>query len=395
MSDSRSPRSFISNRVAAIPRSGIRDFFDIVSTTKDAISLGVGEPGFATPWHIRDASIYSLEKGATGYTSNLGLKDLRKAISDYAAKTFEVSYEPESEILVTTGVSEGLDLVIRSITDPGDEIVFHEPSYVSYKPVIQMAHGRPVVVETDHHEQFELNPKSIASKVSDRTKALILSYPNNPTGAVLSPAALSELASLAQQHDFLVISDEIYAELTYDSRHKSIASLPGMRDRTVLLHGFSKAWAMTGFRVAYCCAPQVLIEAMTTIHQYTMLCAPILGQMAAIEALRGAESDVQEMKKSYRRNRNFVVHSFAEMEIPCANPKGAFYAFPYIGKLGFTSEQFAVALLQEEKVAVVPGTAFGPSGEGYVRCSYATSQENLKEALLRIGRFVEKVRSNG
>ena len=240
MSDSRSPRRFISNRVAAIPRSGIRDFFDIVSTTKDAISLGVGEPGFATPWHIRDASIYALEKGATGYTSNLGLVELRRAIAEYAARTFEVSYEPESEILITTGVSEWLDLVIRSITDPGDEIVFHEPSYVSYKPVIEMAHGLPVVVETDHHEQFELSPTSIASKVSNRTKALILSYPNNPTGAVLSTATLEEIASLAQQHDFLVISDEIYAELTYDSKHKSIASFPGMRDRTILLHGFSK-----------------------------------------------------------------------------------------------------------------------------------------------------------
>ncbi len=392
MSGSKSHREFVAERVAAIPRSGIRDFFDIVSTIKDAVSLGVGEPGFATPWHIRDASIYSLEKGATGYTSNLGLEALRKAISGYVAETFKVTYEPADEILITTGVSEGLDLAIRAIVDPGDEIIFHEPCYVSYRPVIQMALGVPVVVETEEADNFEISPAAIASKITKQTKALILSYPNNPTGATLTTSTLTQIAELAQRNDLLVISDEIYAELTYDDRHVSIASLPGMKRRTLLLHGFSKAWAMTGFRVGYCCGPPALINAMMTIHQYTMLCAPILSQAAALEALQRADLDVQEMKNRYRRNRNFISRSLAEMGVPCVYPKGAFYAFPCIGELGFSSEEFALKLLQEERVAIVPGTAFGISGEGYVRCSYATSLEVLKTALGRMNRFVNTIR---
>jgi len=394
MSDSRSHRSFVSQNVAAIPRSGIRDFFDIVSTTKGAISLGVGEPGFAAPWHIRDASIYSLEKGATGYTSNLGLAELRNGIARYVEDAFDLSYDPQSEILITTGVSEGLDLAIRAIVDPGDEIIFHEPSYVSYRPVIQLANGIPVAVETDEKGEFEITLPAIAEKITERTKALILSYPNNPTGATLSPSILEGVANLAREHDFLVISDEIYAELTYDQQHVSIASLPGMKDRTLFLHGFSKAWAMTGFRIGYCCAPQVLTHAMMSIHQYTMLCAPILSQAAAIAALRRVDLDVPEMKKLYRRNRNFLIHSLAEMNLPCVQPKGAFYAFPFIGDLGVTSEQFALDLLREQKVAVVPGTAFGDCGEGYIRCSYATSLKDLKEAVLRMAQFVAKAKKD-
>jgi len=392
MRDSRSHPEFISETVAAIPRSGIRDFFDIVSTTRDAISLGVGEPGFDTPWHIRDASIYSLEKGATGYTSNLGMQDLRKGVADYVAKTFEVSYEPSHEILITTGVSEALDLAVRAIVDPGDEIIFHEPSYVSYRPVIQLAHGVPVAVKTREQEEFEVSPEAISEKITPRTKALILSYPNNPTGATLSPSTLSEIAALACRHDLLVIADDIYAELTYDGRHTSIASLPGMKERTLLLHGFSKAWAMTGFRVGYCCAPATFIDAMMTIHQYTMLCAPILSQAAAVEALRKVDTDIPEMRKRYARHRNLVYLSFREIELPCMYPKGAFYAFPRVKELGFKSQEFALQLLRQENVAVVPGNAFGAGGEGYIRCSYATNLEDLKEALRRMSCFIARVR---
>jgi aminotransferase len=392
MSDSKSHRRYISEKVSEIPRSGIRDFFDIVSTTRDAISLGVGEPGFATPWHIRDASIYSLEKGATGYTSNLGLTELRTGIANYVAETFDVRYDPLDEILITTGVSEGLDLAIRAVVDPGDEVIFHEPCYVSYKPVIQLAHGVPVTVETSEEREFEPSLDAIEAKVTERTKALILSYPNNPTGATLSRPVLNGIAELARKRNFLIISDEIYGELTYNGQHQSIASLPGMKDRTIFLHGFSKAWAMTGFRIGYCCAPAVLTDAMMNIHQYTMLCAPILSQAAALAALRRVDVDVPEMKKQYRSNRNFLLRSLVDMKIPCVYPTGAFYAFPYIGELGLTSQEFALGLLQSQKVAVVPGPAFGACGEGYIRCSFATSLEDLKEAVLRMSRFVSEVR---
>ena len=393
MSDLRSRRSFVAEKVASIPRSGIRDFFDIVSRTPDAISLGVGEPGFDTPWHIRDASIYSLEKGATGYTSNMGLEELRIEIAEYIADNFDLSYDAHREILVTTGVSEGLDLALRAIMNPGDEIIFHEPSYVSYRPVIELAHGVPVSVETSGESDFELSPEILEASITNRTKAIILSYPNNPTGAILPRNCLEAIADLAITNDLLVVSDEIYAELTYDRSHTSIASLEGMKERTLFLHGFSKAWAMTGFRVGYCCAPPALIEAMMTIHQYTMLCAPILSQAAALEALSKADVDVGEMRKRYRRNRNFISQSFTEMGVPCPRPGGAFYAFPKIESLGLTSEQFAVRLLEEEKVAVVPGTAFGECGAGYLRCSYATAFDELREALARMARFVDKLRN--
>ena len=393
MSDSKSHRSFVAENVAGIPRSGIRDFFDIVSRTPDAISLGVGEPGFDTPWHIRDASIYSLEKGATGYTSNLGLEELRIGIAEYIAANFDLTYDAHREILVTTGVSEGLDLALRAIIDPGDEIIFHEPSYVSYRPVIELAHGVPVSVETSGESDFELRPEMLENSISTRTKAIILSYPNNPTGAILPRDRLEAIADLAISNDLLVVSDEIYAELTYDRSHTSIGSLEGMKERTLFLHGFSKAWAMTGFRVGYCCAPPELIEAMMTIHQYTMLCAPILSQAAALEALRKAEVDVDEMRKRYRRNRNFISQSFTEMAVPCPRPGGAFYAFPNIESLDLSSEQFAIRLLEEEKVAVVPGTAFGECGAGYLRCSYATAFDELREALARMARFVDRLRN--
>jgi aminotransferase len=382
----------VAERVSQIPRSGIRDFFDIVSTTKDAISLGIGEPGLATPWHIRDASMYSLERGATGYTSNLGLQELREGIAGYLENHFQVSYSPADEILVTAGVSEALDLAIRAVVDPGDEVIYHEPSYVSYQPVVALAQGVPVPINTDQANGFRITSESISRKLTAKTKAIILSYPNNPTGAILPVRELEGIAELARQHDLLLISDEIYAELTYTGTHVSVASLDEMKERTVFLHGFSKAWAMTGFRIGYCCGPAELIEALMTIHQYTMLCAPVLSQLAAIEALKRAETDVKKMRERYLLNRNFIHRSLAEMNLPCPTPEGAFYAFPYVANLGLSSQEFALRLLLEEGVAVVPGVAFGACGEGFVRCSYATSLEDLKIALARMERFVQKSR---
>ena len=381
----------IAETVRDLPRSGIRDFFDIVSSMHDVISLGVGEPDFVTPWRIREATIFALDKGATRYTSNLGLPVLREAISGYVARTFGIHYDPHHEILITVGVSEALDLAVRALVNPGDEVLYHEPCYVSYLPVVAISHGRPVAVRTAGDQGFTLRRDMLEEKVTDRTKVLILNYPNNPTGALLPEKDLREIAEFARERDLVVIADEIYAELTYDGAHTSIASLPGMKERTIFLHGFSKGWAMTGFRIGYACAPPALTEAMMKIHQYTMLCAPTLSQEAAIEALKNPEDDVREMRASYEKRRNFIYASFAELGIPCARPGGAFFAFPYVGNFGISSKDFALRFLDEEKVAVVPGTAFGPSGEGFVRCAYATSFEELKTAIGRLGAFVERL----
>lgn len=388
----RSPSDRIARHIRDIPRSGIRDFFDIVSTMADVISLGIGEPDFDTPWHIREASIHSLERGNTGYTSNMGLLSLRRALAAYVKKTFGASYDAETEILVTVGVSEALDLAIRALVEPGDEVMYHEPCYVSYGPLITFAHGTPVIVETRAEDGFALTREMLEARVSPRTRALILNYPNNPTGGVLPADRVRDIAEFAVKHDIVVITDEIYAELTYDGTHTSIASLPGMKDRTIFLHGFSKAWAMTGFRLGYACAPPALTEAMMKIHQYTMLCASIVAQEAAIEALEDPETDIEEMRSEYQRRRNFLHNSFAEIGLPCVRPAGAFYAFPSVAHLGLKSKDFALRFLDEEKVAMVPGTAFGACGEGFVRAAYATGMDDLKEAMARLARFVGRLR---
>jgi len=387
---SKSARNFVANSLRDMPRSGIRDFFDIVSTMDDVISLGVGEPVFDTPWHIRETSMYALEKGATSYTSNRGLLKLRRAIATYVNRVFGIDYDAEEEILITVGVSEALDLILRAIVNPGDEIIYHEPCYVSYGPVIKMAHGMPVPIATSAEQDFRLSADQIRPKLSSRTKAIMLNYPNNPTGATVTPEDLRGIAELAIEHDLLIISDEIYGELSYDQDHLSIGSLPGMKERTVFLHGFSKAWAMTGFRIGYACAPAELSEAMMKIHQYTMLCAPILSQEAAIEALRIPDTDIGEMKSAYRRHRNYMYSSLQSMGLPCHEPRGAFYAFPNVQGFGMTSYEFAMKLLAEERVAIVPGTAFGECGEGYVRCSYATGLDDIKVAMQRLDAFLQR-----
>ncbi len=384
-------RDRINVTVRDIPRSGIRDFFDIVSTMKDVISLGIGEPDFDTPWHVRESAVFALERGATHYTSNYGYLELRKALAKYVSKQFGGEYNPENEILVTVGVSEALDLALRALINPGDEVLYHEPCYVSYRATILFAHGVPLAVETKSENGFRLTRAMLEARVTPKTKVLMLNFPNNPTGAIMSRQDLEDIAAFAHERDLIVVTDEIYGELTYDSPHTSIVSLPGMRDRTVFLHGFSKAWAMTGFRLGYACGPADLIEAMMKIHQYTMLCASSMGQKAAIEALTRPDLDVGEMVGEYRRRRNFVAAAFKDMGIECHHPLGAFYAFPSVAKFGITSKNFALKLLSQEKVAVVPGTAFGDCGEGFVRCAYATSMENLKEAMVRIQRFIGRL----
>jgi aminotransferase len=376
--------------VRDIPRSGIRDFFDIVTSMKDVISLGIGEPDFDTPWHVRESTVFALERGATHYTSNFGLLDLRRALSTYVRKAFGAEYNPENEILITVGVSEALDLALRALLNPGDEVLYHEPCYVSYRATILFAHGVPIAVETRADNGFRLTRAMLEAKVTPRTKVLMLNFPNNPSGAIMNRADLEDIAAFARERDLIVITDEIYGELTYDSPHTSIISLPGMRDRTVFLHGFSKAWAMTGFRLGYACGPAELIEAMMKIHQYTMLCASSLSQKAALEALARPESDIAEMVNEYRRRRNYVAAALADMGIECHRPLGAFYAFPSVGKFGLSSRDFALKLLHEERVAAVPGTAFGACGEGFLRCAYATSMENIKEAMTRLRRFISK-----
>jgi len=387
----RSLHSRIAAHVRDIPRSGIRDFFDIVSSRADVISLGVGEPDFVTPWHIREAAIRALEQGATNYTANLGLPSLRQGISEYVQQITGAKYGPESEILITVGVSEAMDIAIRALIEPGDEVLYHEPCYVSYNPVITFAHGVPIAIETRQENGFKLTHKALEEKVSPKTKLLILNFPTNPTGATLTRTEMEEIAAFAIEHDLLVLTDEIYGELSYDAKHVSLLAVPGMQERTIYFHGFSKAWAMTGFRIGFACAPTELTEAMMKIHQYTMLCAPILSQKAALEALKNTEEDVAKMRDSYCLRRNYMHKAFQKMGLDCMVPGGAFYMFPTIEKFGLSSYHFAMKLLEEENVAVVPGSAFGSCGEGSVRCCYATAFNDIQEAMIRMARFTAKL----
>ncbi|MFD0895037.1 aminotransferase class I/II-fold pyridoxal phosphate-dependent enzyme [Luteolibacter ambystomatis] len=379
----------IAHNVAGIPRSGIRDFFELVQGREGVISLGVGEPDFVTPWHIREAAIYSLEKGQTTYTSNLGLLSLRKAIARYVGEFFDVQYEASKEVLVTVGVSEAIDLALRALLNPGDEVIFHEPCYVSYSPSIVMAYGKAVSVETQKENGFSLKPEALAAAITPRTRVLMLNFPTNPTGSVATNEDLEGIAKLCIEHDLIVLTDEIYSELRYDGvKHVSIASLPGMKERTILLHGFSKAFAMTGFRLGYACAPQPIIEAMMKIHQYSMLCAPIMSQNAALEALENGTPAMQMMRDSYHQRRDFLVKRLNEIGLSCHTPGGAFYVFPDIRSTGLSSKDFATRLLEAENVAAVPGSAFGTSGEGFLRCCYATGIEDLRKAMDKMERFV-------
>ena len=381
--------SKLASHLQTIPRSGIRDFFELVIGRDDVISLGVGEPDFVTPWPIREAAMRSLDRGETSYTSNLGLLSLREKISEYVETFFHVPYRGSDEVLITVGVSEALDLALRALVNPGDEVVYHEPCYVSYSPSIVMSHGVAVAVATKKEDGFSLKPEALAAVITSRTKIVMLNFPTNPTGAVASREDLEGIARLCIEHDLIVISDEIYSELRYDEEeHLSIAALPGMRERTILLHGFSKAFAMTGFRLGYACAPTVLIEAMMKIHQYGILCAPITSQAAALEALTGGEDLYLSMKESYHQRRDFLVGRFNEMGIDCHCPGGAFYVFPDISKFGLSSKDFAMGLLESEQVAAVPGDAFGESGEGFLRCCYATGMDDLKSAMDSIERYI-------
>ncbi len=384
-------RNPLSERIVEIPPSGIRKFFDIVSEMKDAISLGVGEPDFDTPWHIREEGIYSLEKGKTFYTSNAGLNDLRVEISNYLRRRFELSYDPQREMVVTVGGSEAIDIALRAMLDPGDEVLVPQPSFVSYVPCTILANGVPVVIDLEEKDQFKLTKEKLLEKITPKTKILVLPFPNNPTGAIMEAHELEEIAKIVVEHDLYVLSDEIYAELTYGVKHVSIASFPGMKERTILINGFSKAYAMTGWRLGYVAGPAVIVEQMLKIHQFAIMCAPTTSQYAAIAAVRDGDSDIESMCESYDQRRRFVLHSFQEMGLDCFEPEGAFYAFPSIKRFGMTSDEFATRLLQEEKVAVVPGTAFGDCGEGFLRVSYAYSLKNLKEALGRMEQFVKRL----
>ena len=389
-----SQRQLVSQLVDSMPASGIREFFDIVASRDDVISLGVGEPDFPTPWKICDAVVGGLRRGMTSYTSNYGMLELREAIAEDISTRYGIDYDPGSQILITSGVSEGLDLVMRAMLDPGDQVIVPEPCYVSYQPCVVLAGGEPVTVATQADDQFKLRPEAVREVVTDRTTALLISYPNNPTGAVMSRDELGEIAEVTAEHDLVVISDEIYSHLTYDGVHTCFASLPGMKERTVVLNGFSKAYAMTGWRVGYACGPPEIIEAMTRIHSYTALCASAIAQIGAIAALRSCEAEMKQMIAQYDQRRRLFVAGLNEIGLPCGEPKGAFYTFPCIEHTGLTSEQFARALLFEEAVAAVPGTAFGESGQGYLRCTYATDLEQLQEALARIERFLKKL-ANG
>jgi len=388
MKDSTSPHNWVAEHIAVLPKSGIRDFFELVNSMTDVVSLGIGEPDFATPWHIREATIYALHRGFTHYTSNLGDLRLRKAIVNYAQQNFGVSYSPETECIVTVGVSEGLDILMRSILNPGDEVLYHEPCYVSYAPTIRMTHAVPVAVQTREEKNFVLDIADLEAKVTARTKALLLNYPNNPTGAGLTAADKQALADFVQRHDLLLISDEIYEELSYVPRSASIAALPGMKERTVVLNGMSKAFAMTGYRLGYAMGPAMIIDAMMKVHQYSMLCAPVLSQAAALEALRKGSVARESMRQEYEQRRNVIVKRLNEMGLRCFLPHGAFYVFPCIQGTGLNSYEFAMQLLQQKKVAVVPGTAFGPSGEGFVRCSYAAKMEDIETAMSRMQEFL-------
>src|SRR5881628_3488407 len=383
---------FIAAAVRDIPRSGIRDFFDLVQGMQDVISLGVGEPDFVTPWHIREAAIYALERGRTRYTSNLGLLRLREAIAAHLAEKFHLDYNPGHQVLIAVGVSEAMDLAFRALINPGDEVLYHEPCYVSYAPGIAMTHGKPVPVPCRAEDHFAVRAEAIEKLITPKSKLLVLNFPTNPTGGTMTRAELEKIAALVQRHNLVVLTDEIYAELTFEGEHVSIASLPGMRERTIFLHGFSKAYAMTGFRIGYACGPVEIIEAMMKIHQYSMLCASIISQEAALEAIQYGEPDTVEMRQQYRLRRNFIVNAFNQMGLGCHLPRGSFYAFPRITSTGLSSKEFAVRLLQEEKVACVPGSAFGPSGEGFLRCCFATSLEQIQTAAARMAKFVERLR---
>ena len=387
-------KKYIANNIASMPTSGIRKFFDIVSTMEDVVSLGVGEPDFETPWHVREEAISSIEKGRTAYTSNQGMINLRQAISDYLYNKYNIKYDAESEVLVTVGASEGIDLSLRAICNSGDEILVVEPSYVSYKPCIDMAGGVPVVVETKEENDFRLAVGDIKEKITDKAKAIIFPYPNNPTVVIMEKKDLEAIADIIIENDLIVISDEIYSELTYGGHHVSIASLPNMWDRTIVLNGFSKSFAMTGWRLGYAVAPKKFIEQMTKIHQYIIMCAPTMSQYAGLDALTNEyrDEDIDIMRESYNERRKVMVEGFRKIGLSCFEPKGAFYVFPCIKSTGLTSEEFCEKLLYEEKVAVVPGTAFGECGEGFIRCSYAYSVDSIRLALERIERFVNKIR---
>lgn len=390
MSDSS--QRFIADHVVSLPRSGIRDFFAIVAAMPQAISLGIGEPDFVTPWHIREAAIFALEKGKTSYTDNMGLIRLRREINTYVENNFDLSYNPDNEILVAVGVSEALDIALRAVLNPGDKVLYHEPCYVSYCPSIILAHAQPIAIGTSAQDEFGINPEAVEAAWEPGCKVLMLNFPTNPTGGVTERGKLERIAKFAVEKDLLVISDEIYSELTFEGEHTSIATLPGMKERTIFLHGFSKAFAMTGFRIGYACGPVALIEAMMKVHQYSMLCAPILSQEAAIEALKNGAPSVAKMKEQYHRRRDLIVRRFNEAGLDCHLPKGSFYAFPSIQSTGLSSMDFCTGLLQEEEVAVVPGTAFGPSGAGFARASFSTSYERIIEATDRIERYANKVR---
>jgi len=385
-------RNFLSDKIVGIKPSGIRKFFDIVSEMKDAISLGVGEPDFDTPWHIRDEGIYALEKGKTFYTSNAGLKELRAEISNFIKRTQDVEYSPANEILITVGGSEAIDIGLRAVINPGDEVIIPQPSYVSYEPCAILAGAKPVIINLKSENQFRLTPEELEKAITDKTKILILPYPNNPTGAIMEREDLEKIAKIVKEKDILVMSDEIYSELTYKEKHVSIASISGMKERTILISGFSKAYAMTGWRLGYACAPSEIIRQMTKIHQFAIMCAPTTSQYAAIEALKNGDDDVKQMRQAYNQRRRYLLNAFKQMKLDCFEPFGAFYVFPCIKEFGMTSEEFATKFLEEEKVALVPGNAFGECGEGYLRISYAYSLETLKIATERLERFVKKLR---
>lgn len=393
MNDSKCVRKgFVADHIKSLPKSGILRFFDLVNTMDDVISLGVGEPDFVTPWTIRETGIFSLEKGHTSYTSNLGTPALRREVCRYVRDNYHVSYRPEDECIITIGVSEALDIAMRALLDPGDEVLYTEPCFVSYPAEVRMAHGIPVPIETKVEDAFALDPAVLRRKITPRTKVLLLNFPCNPTGAVMPLESLKEVAAIAMEHDLVVITDEIYSELLYEGEHVSIASLPGMRDRTLFLHGFSKAFAMTGWRVGYACGPREIIDAMMKVHQYAIMCASTMAQEAALEALRNGEKEMLRMRESYCERRNLMVDGLNRIGLDCLLPKGAFYTFPSVKSTGLSSTEFAEQLLKAEKVAVVPGVAFGACGEGFVRCCYATSASDLIEAIDRMGRFVQSLK---
>ncbi len=387
-------RNPLSERIVEIPFSGIRKFFDIAAEMKDVISLGVGEPDFDTPWHIRDEGIFSLEKGRTAYTSNAGLKELKIEIAKYLERRFQLSYDYDTEMMITVGGSEAIDIAMRAMLDPGDEVLVPQPSYVSYTPCALLANGVPVVINLKEENEFRLTAEELEASITPKTKLVVLPFPNNPTGAVMERKDLEAIAEVVKKHDLFVLSDEIYAELTYleGKSHVTIASLPGMRERTVLINGFSKSHSMTGWRLGYACAPKEILEQMLKIHQYAIMCAPTTSQYAAVEAVRNGDGDVAAMREEYNGRRRYLMHRFRDMGLKCFEPFGAFYAFPCIQEFGMASEEFATRMLQEEKVVVVPGTAFGDCGEGFLRISYAYSLDSLKEALDRMESFIQKIR---